>query len=55
MKQEARIKRNQRIFDWAESGINANQISKMLGKRYKLTATQVRKILKKKGNHEENK
>lgn len=55
MKQEARLKRNERIYNWAEQGLNAQEITRLLGKRYKLSAVQVGKILKKKGNHEENK
>lgn len=49
MKQEARIKRNQKIFTWHDLGMNGEQIARSLGKRYKLTANQVRKILKQKG------
>ena len=49
MKTEARLKRNQRIYKWADYGMNAQQIARTLGKRYKLTARQVLNILKMKG------
>lgn len=46
MKLEARLKRNQRIYNWADQGFNAQEISRLLGKRYKLSAVQVSKILR---------